>query len=66
MLDGKAVLGSPRKIQDVRNAFAAYDALSTWQPSKLDNLLAAHGLLQRGLADGAGQWRQRGVGIHHE
>ena len=65
VLDGKTVVGSPREIQEVRNAFAAYEALPDWQPTQLDDLLAAHGLLLRGLADDAGHWRQGGVGIYH-
>ena len=65
VLDGKTVLGSPREIQEVRNAFAAYEALPEWRATALDDLLAAHGLLLRGLADDAGQWRQGGVGIYH-
>ncbi len=65
VLDGKTVLGLPREIQEVRNAFAAYEALPDWQPTQLDDLLAAHGLLLRGLADDAGHWRQGGVGIYH-
>lgn len=64
VLDGKPVLGPPREIQEVRNAFAAYEALADWNPSRLDDLLAAHGLLLQGLADDAGRLRQGGVGIY--
>lgn len=64
VLDGKPVLGLPREIQEVRNAFNAYEALPDWNPSRLDHLLAAHGLLLHGLADDAGHLRQRGVGIY--
>lgn len=64
VLDGKLVLGSPREIQEVRNAFAAYEALPDWRPEVLDDLLAAHSLLLRGLADDAGRLRQGGVGIY--
>ena len=64
VLDGKPVLGLPREIQEVRNAFNAYEALPDWTPSRLDHLLAAHGLLLHGLADDAGRLRQGGVGIY--
>lgn len=64
LLDGKRVLGLPREIQEVRNAFAAYDAMPVWQPSSQADLLAAHGLLMHGLIDSAGQFRQGGVGIY--
>lgn len=64
VLDGKPVLGLPREIQEVKNAFVAYDALPRWDPTRLDDLCAAHGLLMRGLADDAGGLRQGGVGIY--
>ena len=32
VLEGKRVLGLPREIQEVRNAFAAYEQLPHWQP----------------------------------
>ena len=31
VLAGKRVLGLPREIQEVRNAFAAYEAMPQWQ-----------------------------------
>ena len=66
LLDGKQVLGLPREIQEVRNAFAAYDALPGWQPQRQADLLAAHDLLMQGLIDDAGCYRQGGVGIYRE
>lgn len=64
VLDGKTVLGLPREIQEVRNAFSAYESLNRWQPEQLEDLLAAHGLLMYGLVDNAGQLRQSGTGIY--
>jgi Fic family protein len=64
VLGGRPVLGLPREIQEVKNAFAAYDALPAWDPTRLDDLCAAHGLLIRGLADDAGRLRGGGVGIY--
>ncbi|MFG0807045.1 Fic family protein [Pseudomonas fluvialis] len=66
VLDGKRVLGLPREIQEVRNAFAAYEAMPGWQPHSQADLLAAHGLLMQGLIDDAGRYRQGGVGIYRE
>lgn len=66
VLDGKRVLGLPREIQEVRNAFAAYDAMPRWQPQRQADLLAAHGLLLHGLIDDAGHYRRGGVGIYRE
>lgn len=63
VLEGKTVLGSPREIQEVRNAFAAYEAMGQWHPHRLEDLLAAHGLMMAALVDDAGQLRQGGVGV---
>lgn len=63
LLEGKRVLGAPREIQEVRNAFTAYEALDTWDPAKEADLLAAHGILMHGLVDRAGMYRTGGVGI---
>ena len=41
VLDGKRVLGLPREIQEVRNAFAAYEVMPGWQPHSQADLLAA-------------------------
>jgi len=63
VLDGKRVLGTPREIQEVRNAFAAYERMSEWSPYSRDDLLAAHGVLMAGLIDESGRFRSGGVGI---
>lgn len=63
VLEGKRVLGTPAEIQEVRNAFSAYEALDTWDPTASKDLLAAHGILIQGLVDRAGKYRAGGVGI---
>lgn len=64
VLAGQHVLGLPREIQEVRNAFAAYEAMPEWQPSRRADLLYAHELLMGGLIDDCGQFRRAGVGIY--
>ncbi len=64
LLDGKTVLGLPTEIQEVRNAFAAYDEMATWQPNSIDNLLEAHRLLMSTLVEDAGSFRSGGVGVY--
>lgn len=63
VLAGKPVLGSPKEVQEVRNAFAAYEAMERWQPHRLADLLEAHGLLMTGLVDNPGTLRGGDVGI---
>lgn len=64
VIDGKRVLGHPREVQEVVNAFAAYESLPKWQPHSLDDLCAAHQFLMQGLIAGAGHWRCGGAGIY--
>lgn len=64
VLDGKHVLAPPREVQEVRNAFVAYERLPEWRADSADDLLQAHALLMSGLLDTPGQWRSGGVGIY--
>jgi Fic family protein len=63
VIDGKRVLGHPREIQEVRNAFATYETMEGWDPTSRRDLLSAHKLLMTGLADDAGIFRSGGVGV---
>ena len=63
IIAGKRVLGKPREIQEVKNAFAAYDALPSWNPSSVKDLLAAHRLMLENLVPDAGKFRANAVGI---
>ena len=63
VIQGKRVLGAPREIQEVRNAFVAYEALSSWSPTEMDDLLAAHRLLMAGLVDEPGAFRRGRIGV---
>jgi Fic family protein len=64
VIDGKRVMGLPREIQEVRNAFAAYEKMDSWNLSSVKDLLQAHGLLTAGLIDESGIFRSGGVGIY--
>lgn len=64
VIAGKHVLGLPSEIQEVRNAFAAYEEMQYWQINSLNDLLAAHGMLMKGLVDDAGHLRLSDVGVY--
>jgi len=66
VIEGKRVLGLPREIQEVRNAFNAYENLPLWQPTNAEHLLSAHRLMMYGLVDDAGHHRNEGVGIYRD
>ncbi|NBQ69003.1 MAG: Fic family protein [Nitrosomonadaceae bacterium] len=63
VIEGKQVLGHPREIQEVRNAFAAYEVMERWRAGSERDLLSAHELLMQGLMDEIGCYRSGGVGI---
>jgi Fic family protein len=64
VLEGKRVLGQPREIQEVRNAFVAYEHMPDWRPGSRNDLLSAHMLLMQGLMDAPGRIRHGDVGIY--
>jgi Fic family protein len=64
LFDGQRVIGPARDIKEVRNAIAAYEALSRWNPTDRVHLLEAHGLMMAGLIDAPGRFRNGGVGIY--
>jgi Fic family protein len=63
LLDGKLVIAPPREIQEAKNALAAYEQLSVWNPKQQEQLLQAHKILMLGLVDTAGRYRTGGVGV---
>lgn len=63
VLDGKRVLAPPMDIREVQNAYEAYKALSSLDPTSIDNLLRAHGFMMDGLVKDAGRFRNGNVGV---
>ncbi len=63
VLNGKHVLGPAKEIQEVKNAFNAYEKLDEWKSFKLNHLLNAHALMMDKLVDHPGVLRTGGVGI---
>lgn len=63
VVSGKRVLAPPKDIAEVQNAFEIYDRLDELNPYSIDDLLAAHSVMVRGLRDDAGEFRSRPVGV---
>ena len=63
VLSGKRVLAPPKDVAEVQNAFEIYDRLDELDPYSIDDLLAAHSVMVRGLRDDAGEFRSRPVGV---
>lgn len=66
IINGKNVVAPLREIQEVKNAIRTYDLYGTLNPFSIDDLLRAHGSMMEGLADDAGRFRHRGVGVFSE
>ncbi|MBQ9002936.1 MAG: Fic family protein [Eggerthellaceae bacterium] len=64
VIDGKRVVAPEREILEVKQAFAAYDAIANMDPRSLDDLLQAHGIMMRGIKPDAGELRQVEVGVY--
>ena len=63
VLNGKQVLAPPRDIAEVKNAYEIYERLEELDPYSVDDLLAAHGIMIRGLVEESGVFRSRPVGV---
>lgn len=63
IIEGKRVLGNPNEIQEVRNAYEAYDLMLHLDQGKVTDLLKAHKVMMKGLIRENGQFRSGGVGV---
>lgn len=63
VLAGKNVIAPPKDIAEVQNAFELYEHLDRLDPTSMEDLLAAHGVMLRGLMPDAGAFRTRPVGV---
>ena len=63
VLNGKHVLAPPKDIAEVKNAYEIYERLDELDPYSVEDLLAAHGIMTRGLVEESGVFRTRPVGV---
>ena len=63
IIEGKRVLGLPHEIQEVKNAYQAYEHLLEYDPYKVADFLKAHQLMTTQLVADAGHFRSQGVGV---
>ena len=61
IIDGKRVLGHPKEIREVQNAYDAYDDILTYDPYSVSDFLKAHRLLTQDLVKEAGEFRSKDV-----
>ena len=58
ILAGKRVAGSKREIDEIKGAHAAYEAIETFNPYSVGDLLKAHALMTKGLVDRSEKFRK--------
>lgn len=66
VINGKRVLAPQKDIEEVHNAFNAYEKLSEINPYSIDDLLKIHGIMMNGLVKEAGQLRSGQVGVYNQ
>ena len=63
ILAGKRVVGSKREIDEIKGAHAAYEAIESFNPYSVSDLLKAHALMTKDLVDRSGKFRNCNVGV---
>lgn len=64
VINGKRILGVPEDIHEVKNAYEAYERVSSLDPYNLKNLLLVHRIMMEGLVKEAGTFRSGNVGVY--
>lgn len=64
VIAGKTVIGPQKDIQEVKNAFKAYEMMGEYDPYSELDLLKAHRILTYLLIDDAGTYRNHGEGVY--
>ena len=64
VINGKEVIGPKKEILEVKNAFEAYEKISTLNPYSEKDLLLAHRIIVKGINDDAGKYRNHGEGVY--
>ena len=62
-ISGKLVLGDKKEIQEVKNAYAAYEAIDSFDCFKENDLLLARKMLTNLIVDDNGKYRNHAEGV---
>ena len=63
VINGKAVLGEQKEIQEVKNAYAAYEKVSEINPYSIKNLKKLHGIMTKYVVEESGDFRKGEEGV---
>jgi len=63
VIGGKTVLGEQKEIQEVKNAYAAYEQLENIDPYSMDDLKRFHGIMTQYIVEQSGDFRKGEEGV---
>ncbi len=63
VIDGRVVIGPDREIQEVKNAYSAYELIGKANPFSINDLKKTHGIMEYLLTDDAGRFRDGDEGV---
>ncbi len=63
VIAGKTVTGPEREIKEVKNAYTAYEELTSINPYNMQDLLRIHGIMTAGLIKESGRFRSGEEGV---
>ena len=63
VIDGKTVIGPQKEIQEVKNAYEAYDMLGSFDPYSLEDIQKLHGVMTYLTVQESGVFRTRNEGV---
>ena len=64
VIEGRRVLGPPKDIHEVQNAYEAYERVFSMEPYRVEDFLKANELLTQELVKHPGQFRLSDVGVY--
>ena len=63
VINGKIVLGEQKEIQEVKNAYAAYEKITQIDPYSIQDLKAFHGIMTKYVVEESGDFRRGEEGV---
>lgn len=63
VINGKLVLGEQKEIQEVKNAYAAYEKMSDIDPYSIKKLKEFHGIMTKYIVEESGDFRKGEEGV---
>lgn len=63
VIDGKMVIGAQREIQEVKNAYNAYEMINEVDPYSIKDLKKIHGIMTYLIVDESGNYRKGNEGV---